>query len=687
MTVIEIKMFITSNVHNNTGQKQWVWLCSDKKGIWALLFSAWVLSALVWSAPALAAETKKTWKVNLKDADIRAFISQVSDITGYSFVVDPRVKNAKVTVVSSTAMNAKEVYELFQSVLHVHGFAAIPSGDVIKLVPQATAKQDSIRINQNRNVKGEELVTRVIPVKNTPAIELVPILRPLIPQYGHLAGVASANALIISDHAHNVRRILEIINRLDSAESEELEVVQLNQAWVGDVVKLLESLEPVATGKKNARKNKGAARVTVVAEERTNRLIIKGEKSARARVRALIKELDQPSQYSGATKVLYLRHANAEKVAEILKNLVSERQGKPASKGSKQASQGVNIQADETLNALVIKAEPTDMGDLEEVVKQLDVRRAQVLIEAAIVEVTGDVSNALGIQWASLDKENGPVGGINFSSLGIGNDLNTVITALSGDGDASIGLADGITLAGGERSSDKSSGYGALLQALANASNTNLLSTPSIMTLDNEEAEIVVGQNVPFITGSTTNTNAGTTNPFQTISREDVGLSLKVVPQINDGDVVRLQVEQEVSNVVPTAEGIQSADLITNKRSIKTTILADDGETLVLGGLIQDDYTYQELKVPLLGDLPVLGMMFKSRTKKNVKRNLLVFLKPNIIREKEEARNMTEEKYSHLRTLQLEIDANGSILRAFRREKTRLPRDMSEIYDGKRTKR
>jgi general secretion pathway protein D len=639
----------------------------------------------VQSAVAEGPSDEKTWKVNLKEADIRAFISQVADITGYSFVVDPRVKG-KVTVVSNTAMTKEEVYALFNSVLNVHGFASVPSGSVIKLVPNQTAKQDSIPLRQERRLKGEELVTRVIPIINTPAIELVPILRPLIPQYGHLAGVASANALIISDHASNIQRIMEIIGRLDTAESEELEVIQLREAWVGDVVELLQNLEPVESGNKSGRRSAraSAATVTVVAEERTNRLIVKGEKSARARIRALVVELDQPSQFSGATKVVYLRHADATKVAEILKNMESERKG---SRGDKnKAAEKTNIQADETLNALVIRAQPSEMNWMEDVVRQLDIRRAQVLIEAAIVEVSGDDSNALGIQWASLD-QNAAVGGIAFSNLG--TNLNSVISALSGGGTSSgvVGLADGISLAGGERNSAGDAGYGALLQAIASSTNTNLLSTPSIMTLDNEEAEIIVGQNVPFITGSTTNTNAGTTNPFQTISREDVGLTLKVVPQINDGDVVRLQVEQEVSSVVPSTEAVQSADLITNKRSIKTTILADDGETLVLGGLIQDDFTDSEQKVPILGDIPVVGRLFKSKTRTNVKRNLLVFLQPRIIRETAQAREITDEKYGRVRTLQLEIDQSGNVFSLFRGKNRRLPEDESDLLDGKRVKK
>ncbi len=631
--------------------------------------------------PSSADSVTKTWTVSLNNAPIRTFISQVSDITGYSFVVDPRVKG-NVTVVSKSPMTADEIYELFQTVLSVHGYTAVPGNGVIKLVPNTGAKQDTIRLC--KDINSSELVTCVIPIKNTSAIELVPILRPLIPQYGHLAGVASANSLIITDHSSNVKRIMEIIAKLDGAGSEEMEVIQLKSAGVNDMVEMLANLEPVDTGN-SAKAGGSGGRVTVVAEDRTNRIILKGEKSARARIRTLIEELDKPSEFSGSTKVLYLRYAEAAKVAELLKNLSSVQSTTKSSAKSGAAkgvaAEGVNIQADETLNALIIRAEPSDMADLQEIVKQLDVRRAQVLIEAAIVEVSGDMSSALGVQWASID-QNKAVGGINFTN--VGNNLNGVIGAIQGTGQAA--LASGISLAGGERDSSGTQGYGALLQALASNSDANLLSTPSIMTLDNEEAVIIVGQNVPFITGSTSTSTAGG-NPFQTITREDVGLTLNVLPQINDGDVIRLQVKQEVSSVVPTSAAIASSDLITNKRSIETTILAENGETIVLGGLISDESNNSVQKVPVLGDIPGLGALFRSRNKTAKKSNLIVFLKPSIIRDSKQAKETTKIQYEKIRSLQLDLDGNGNVFKALAgpssKKRNRLPEDMSELYDGR----
>lgn len=634
------------------------------------------LSALIEDVYADSAEENPTWKVNLRDADLRSFIGQVSEMTGYSFVVDPRVKG-KVTIVSDAATTKDAVFKLFHAVLNVHGFAAVKSGTVYKVIPNPQAKYDSANTDQSDSLDDEAVRLRIIPLKNARAAELMPLLRPLVPQYGYLAAVNSANVLIISDHGLNIDRILQIIEELDTAEIEGFEVIQLQEAWVGDVVELLKSLEPVESGRKKKEKVvESKVKVTVVAEERTNRLIVKGEPSARARIRSLVTELDQPARFSGTTKVIYLRHADANKVAEILKNFKNSRTGN-GQQGQKSEGENASIQADETLNALVIRAEFSDLSWMEEVVRQLDIRRAQVLIEAAIVEVSGDDSAALGVQWASLNQDKA-LSGISFSS--VGNSLNSVIAALSGSGAA--GLADGVTVGVGERSSSGDSGYGAFLQAIAAASSTNLLSTPSIMTLDNEEAEIVVGQNVPFVTGSTTNTNAGTTNPFQTISREDVGLTLKVVPQIHDGDIVRLQIEQEVSAVVPSTEAVQSSDLITNKRAIKTTILAEDGETLVLGGLIQDDFTETEQKVPLLGDIPFIGRLFRSTSWVNVKRNLLVFLQPKIIREAEDARTLTQEKYERIRTIQLEIDATDNILQAFNKPNNRLPEHSAVFLEG-----
>lgn len=610
-----------------------------------------------------------TWKINMKEAEIRNFIEQVSDITGESFVVDPRVKG-KVTVVSNADMTSQEIYDMFQSVLRVHGYAAIESGAVVKIVPTQGAKQDNVPVGSR--VENEQMVTRVIPVENTNAVELVPILRPMVPQYGHLAAVTSANALIISDHATNIQRIIDIVQRIDSAESEEVEVIQLEYAWVGDVVELLEQLTPVETGAASKKRRSGTtARVRVVAEERTNRLILRGEKSARARVKLLVKELDQPLENSGSTQVVYLRHADAVKVAEILNALVTGQRSSSSSAGSTSTrttriarrtptsaspqESEVMIQADETLNALVIRAAPADLSDIKEIIKQLDVRRAQVLIEAAVVEITGDAGKAVGIQWGAVDDQK-LVGGVNFAN--VGNSLNSIIQAATTEG-STTGLTNGLTLGGGAVDDQGRVEFAVILQALNNAANANLLSTPSLMTLDNEEAEIVVGQNVPFVTGNQLSSNND--NPFQTIERKDVGLTLKVTPQINDGDVVRLKVQQETSNVTDTAQAVQATDVVTNKRAINTTVLVNDGSIVALGGLMEESVRSSESKVPLLGDIPLIGALFRSTQQSHVKTNLLVLLQPTIIRDDAKAAEIVDRKYKEIKAVNMELDDVGNL--------------------------
>ena len=673
------------------------------------MLGAGLLAALL-SVSGLALAQQGSWKINMKKADIRTFIEQVSDITGYSFIVDPRVKG-EVTVISNTEMSAEDIYNMFESVLRVHGYASVRSGSVVKIVPNQSAKQEDLPLT-DKGANNEKMVTRVIPVQNTNATELVPILRPMVPQYGHLAAVSSANALIISDHASNIERMVEIIRRIDSAESEEVEVVQLKYAWVGDVVKTLEQLTPVETGAAGANKRPGAGgniRVRVVAEERTNRLILRGEKQARMRVKALLVDLDRPAENTGATQVIYLRHAEAEKVAEILRGLITGQVAAKSSSSSRSSSSGgmsgtsarpsasagmssgmssssstntgdVTIQSDETLNALIVRAAPADMAEIRSIVDQLDVRRAQVLIEAAFVEISGDTSEAVGVQWGYGDVDKG-VAGTNYA-VGDMVPLSSIVQAVrssdsssegGGSSGSGVSLPSGITLAGADFGSDGKVRFAAVIQALESNANSNLLSTPSIMTLDNEEAEIIVGENVPFVTGQTL--SADNSNPFQTVERKDVGLTLKVTPQINDGDVIRLQLEQEVSAVKSTAtEG--ATDLVTTKRSVKSVILANDGQVIVTGGLIADDVNKAMQKVPLLGDIPLLGVLFRAKSERLTKRNLLLFLQPTIIRDSAKAKEVSDRKYETLRSVSIRVDEKGELKRV---DDSMYPEDPTEL--------
>lgn len=599
-----------------------------------MLLRRWLIAMLLMAGMAMPLQAEESWQINLKDADIEAFISQVADITGKSFVLDPRVKG-KVSVLSSEPMNQEGVYELFLSVLQIHGLAAVPAGDVTLVIQQNDVKQAGRSLEERAAVDSQELLTKVIMIKNTPALDLVPILRPLVAKYGHLAGVKSANALIISDHAININRIEEIIDRLDRSGSEELEVVQLKEAWVGNVVTMLQSLDPSKVSQGNTDNNNTAGSIRVVADERSNRLIIKGEKTARERIRGLIEQLDQPSYFSGSAQVIRLQYADATKLAEMLKNLMGEASGS----GDEAKVKGdIGIHADEDLNALVVRAEPSILKEVQELVNSLDVRRAQVLIESAIIEVTGDTSDALGVQWVRGDLDS-PVAGTNFNNAGPG--LATIATGVA-TGDYASAVGQGLTI-GGFKESGGDIDFGVIIQALKSNSSTNLLSTPSIMTLDNQEAEIVVGQNVPFVTGQTASST--NTNPFTTIDRQDVGVTLKVIPHIHDGEAIRLEVEATAESVSNTTVA-GSADLITNKRSIKTMILSDDGETIVLGGLIRDDVREVVSKVPLLGDIPLLGWLFRSKSVNQVKSNLMVFLRPTIVGDGGKARDLTREKFN-----------------------------------------
>ena len=596
------------------------------------------------------AQADDSWKINLKNADIREFVTQISAITGKSFIIDPRVKG-DVTVISNVNMDEESVYQLFLSVLQVHGFAAVSAGSVIKIVQTVLAKQSSNPDDFVDDLESEELVTRVITVTNAPSEEMVKVLRPLIPQYGHIAALSEPNVLIISDHASNINRLVEIINRVDIADSLEVAIINLKEAWVEDMVKLLEELAPDQIGKSA----KGPNRISIVASERTNSLVIKGERYTLARVKALVDQLDVPANRSGTIKVIQLSHSDATKMAEILSNLISSK-----SKSSEDSMVEVSIQADEAINALVIRADPSNMIDLIGIIESLDVRRMQVLIEAAIVEVTSDFSQQLGSELAVGDASTGT------TPLGLTAPSGTLAQILQGLA-APSGLisppssfGESPLIAGGKVSTTGTS-FAFIVKALAANSDVNLLSTPSITTMDNEEAKIVVGQNVPFRTGSTVTGSQGTTNPFTTIQREDVGLTLEVTPHINSDSLVRLLIHQEVSEVDASSLTVigseAAADLITNKRTIDTTILVENGEVIILGGLIRDKETQAESRVPLLGSIPGLGALFRSRTKNIEKQNLLVFLRPTVLTSGADVAAASERKFN--RIFEVEIEGNG----------------------------
>ncbi len=599
---------------------------------------------------------------NYKDADIRQIIEAVSEVTGENFIIDPRVK-AEVTMLSSSPMSPDAFYEAFLSILEVHGYVAVPAGDLIKIVPDANARQVPGRdLPSGPMGRSDELVTQVIQVENVGAAQLVPILRPLIPQYGHLAAHPASNMLIISDRAANVDRMMRIIRRIDQAGDEEIEVIRLEHASATDIVRVVTSLTQAAN-----RSDASAAPSGLVADERTNSVLISGDRAGRLRIRALITHLDTPLEAGGNTQVLYLRYADAEDLATRLKEQITQLvPGQAPAQGGAPASRrtgDVTIWADPATNALVITAPTEAMRTLRSVISQLDIRRAQVLVEAIVAEVSYNRAAELGVSWVIDGSQDGNIVGLtNFSSA-----LNVVDVggaALTGN-DSDIAQAlqaipDGLSLAAGDFSGGTR--WAAIVRALLGDANTNVLANSTLMTLDNEEAEITVGQQVPFVTGQFTNTGAaqGSVNPFQTIQREDVGLKLKVTPQINEGDALILDIQLENSNLSRANTG--AVDLVTNERTITQKVLIEDGQLLILGGLVDDQILEVDEKVPLLGDIPGVGNLFRSRSSTVTKRTLMVFIRPVIIRDRETATIETNSKYRRMREIQLGESEDGDVL-------------------------
>ncbi|MEM7220072.1 MAG: type II secretion system secretin GspD [Pseudomonadota bacterium] len=626
------------------------------------------------STPAVAQE--QTWKINVKNADLQEFVAQVADITGNTIVVAPQLKG-KVTVVSNANLDQDGVYTLFLSVLRTHGYTAVQSGSTIRVEQQAKGKQNPGANGSISRIAPDELVTRVISAQNVESTELMKILRPLIPQYGHIAAVTQPNVVIITDHADNIKRLIRIITQIDVSDEEEIVMVPLKEAWVGNVVALLEQVAPEQLG----RNGKGPQKIQLIANERNNTLVLRGKPSPVSEILKLVETLDQPATTIGSTQVFYLKHGDAMKIAEIINGLVGQGNQRGSQEGS-QPSQ-TTIQADESLNAIVVRAEPGVMSEIQGILNQLDVRRTQVLIEAAIAEISLTDQFNLGVEMAGVDAQGETV---PLFSTATGGAINSLLTTLVGStvstdgGDVTpdflgaAGAATSPTLAAAKIDANAIS-FGVIVNALASNRDSNLLSTPSILTLDNEEAKIVVGEEVPFRTGSFTTSTDGASNPFTTIQREDVAIQLTVTPHIHDGSSVRLQVAQEVEDVVPSAVGDGGfADVVTSKRTIETTVLAEDGETIVLGGLIQDDITTTRNKVPLLGDLPLLGRLFRTDTDTREKRTLLVFLRPTIVRDENDARELTRRKYAGIYEVEIRSRNGG--------EKGTIEEEMERLFQS-----
>jgi general secretion pathway protein D len=604
---------------------------------------ATLLLALGLLLGAVNAQAEGEASLNLKDADIRTLIDTVSRVTGRNFVVDPRVK-ANVTVITSRPMEKEELYQVFLSILEVHGYAAVPVGEVIKIIPDANARQGPVpTVSEGAPGTGDELVTRVLPIRHVPAAQLVPILRPLIPQQGHLAAYPATNVLVISDRAANIERLVTIVQRIDRSDSEEIEVIPLRHASASEVVRIINSLSQ--GDPQQAQGSPG--RPLLAADERSNSILLSGDRPARLRIRGLIAHLDTPLETVGGTQVIFLKYAKAEELVEVLQGTAKFQQqegGKPAA-SARQAD--VDIQADNTTNALIVTAPADIQRNIAAVVRQLDIPRAQVLVEAVIAEVSTDLSRDLGVAWAIDGTESDDKGPVAISN--VGGLAETVYGIAQGTAAPPVGMLLGI----GDLREGRTN-WAMVLRALSGDAATNILSTPTLVTTDNEEAEIVVGQNVPFVTGSytTTGDTGSISNPFQTIQRQDVGLTLRLTPQVNEGNRIKLAIEQETSSLASSSAS--AADLITNKRFLRTTVTVEDGDILVLGGLIEDSFRDRQEKVPLLGDIPLLGRLFRYDTTQKIKQNLMVFIHPAIIKDSIEAAAYTSRKYDYLRARQLE---------------------------------
>ncbi|MDP4788923.1 MAG: type II secretion system secretin GspD, partial [Haliea sp.] len=559
-----------------------------------------------------------------------------------------------------------ELYDLFLSILEVHGYTAVRSGGVVRVIQSKDARSAPVTVRDNEGQRAnDEYVTQVLRLKNISAAKLIPVLRPLVPQQAHMAAYAPSNAIIISDVASNIDRIASIIERMDSTAVQETDIIKLKHGVAEDVVRMLEQLN-----KSEAEQGGGSeVEILLVADARTNSVLISGDELERARMARLIRYLDTPLEQSGNVKVLYLEYANAEEIAEVLTRVmqnIGRVDAGEAGRPQRSSETSATIEADKNTNALIITAPTDKMAALEAVVARLDIRRAQVLVEAIIVEMEVRDGQDLGLQWLFAN-DNGFFGSsISADDVRARNIAGAILPEDGGDGtgtttgDFNVGALAGALA----QSPGVSLGWGVIddnlsmtviLNALKEKSNANILSTPSLLTLDNQEAYITVGQNVPFVTGSFTSTGTGdgAQNPFQTIERQNVGITLKVTPHINEGDSVVLDISQEVSSLSNTSVVLQASDLITNERVLQTKVLASDGRMVVLGGLIKDDVQDGSQKVPLLGDIPFFGRLFRNDAVQVVKTNLLIFIRPTIIRDDEQLAGATADKYRYIRDQQV----------------------------------
>lgn len=617
-----------------------------------------LIFALILSLTAINAFAEN-YTLDMRGADIREFINSISKMTGKTIITDSKVRG-NVDIQSPSKLTEEELYEIFLVQMGINGYSVVDTGNnILKVIPAQGAKLEGGEVSLNQPLRSsEEVITRVVQVDNVNATQLAATLRPLVDsRLGVIAAYPTSNVILLTDRASNVRRIAQIVVQVDRADSQSLEVITLNNASAAE-------LERILTNVTNETKKEAVGPAPViVSDQRTNTLVVRADATTRSRIRRIVRDLDNEVETVSNTRVVYLKYANAKELVPVLKGvsdtIIKEKTSQGGNKSPALASQtSLHLDAHEQTNSIVMSGNPHIIRTLEGIIEKLDIRRAQVLVEAIIAEVSDNIVKELGVQWlffGGQDNQTVPLGAVDFGSdsrTGIGNLASSAV-----NNNASIGLINnGISLGVGKYDPNGFS-FAAFLTALDKDSNSNILSTPSLMTMDNEEAYIQVGQEVPFITGSTTGDN--NSNPFQTIERKDIGVKLKVTPQINEGDAIKLDIEQEVSSL----SGVQASDIVTNKRVVSTTVLVDDGAVLALGGLIEEDIQESTSKVPVLGDVPLVGRAFRSDDTRRTKRNLMVFIRPTIVRNPQVANSLSREKYNYIHAHQILSGGNNPITR------------------------
>ena len=592
-------------------------------------------------------------QINMRDADIRAFAADMAQISNKTIVLDPRVKG-NVTVVSNQDLDAGEAYAVFLSVLRVHGYAAIENNGVVKVMPESGARQDATVNNKNN----DSLATEVIRLSQANARVIAPLLKPLVNKQGHIAAYEATNSIIIADYVGNLSRIKSILLELDKNPADTFELIPLDNTSANEVARILGSMW--------RGDNQMSKSFSAIAVERSNSILLRGQIGVVKQIKRVISRLDSNSSQSSNLKVIYLKYAKAEDLTGILEKVAESLKEEIPSESSKKNKTSIGFHND--TNALIISAQPDILKSLESVISQLDIRRAQVLVEALIVEISDKLARDIGVQFLFIgDGESSPIATQRFgtpnpdliSTIGAetSEDSTTSSTMQTRAANSLLAL-DGLAV-GVARYKASGTSFATILNLIAQDADSNVLSTPSIMTMDNEEASIVVGQEIPITTGETL--SGSNSNPFRSVTRQEIGVKLVVRPQINEGNAVKMYINQEVSSIFGPL-GEMSTDLITNKRNIKTTVLVEDGETIVLGGLIDDNVQESVKKVPFLGDIPLLGRLFKTTSISRTKRNLMVFLRPTIVRDSNDVRAISNRKYNYFQAIENDLINSGKMV-------------------------